>query len=37
MFDTVSGIPQNQYPNGKPIVVRYPKRMTLVIVLDMQQ
>ncbi len=37
MFDTVSGIPQNQYPNGTPVVVRYPKRMTLVIVLNMDE
>ena len=35
IYDTVSGIPQNEYPDGKPVVVRYPKMMTLEVSLDM--
>ena len=35
IYDTVSGIPQNEYPDGKPVIVRYPKMMTLEVSLDM--
>lgn len=34
LFDTLSGIPEGQYPNGKPTTVQYAKTMELIIKLD---
>ncbi len=34
LFDTVSGIPQNSYPDIQPDFVRYPKMIRLEISLD---
>lgn len=35
MFDTISGISTEDWPNGAPTVIRYPKRMVLKINLDL--
>lgn len=34
MFDTLSGIPQNEFPNGTPDFVTYPSKMTFEMALD---
>ena len=35
LFDTVSGVPQNDYPlPGEPSTVRYPNKMTIEITMD---
>lgn len=34
MYDTVSGINRNEYPDGEPIAVRYPKHMTIEVQLN---
>ena len=28
IYDTISGVAQNEYPGGTPKYVRYPKKMT---------
>lgn len=35
LFDTVSGLPESSYPNGKPLAVRYPKEIILKVNLDL--
>lgn len=35
IFDTVSGIMAENWPDGSPTVIRYPKRMVLKIYLDL--
>ena len=34
LFDTVSGINRNEYPDGVPIAVRYPRHMTFEVELN---
>lgn len=36
IFDTVSGVRQNEYPSGAPVVARYPRKMTFEIKLDIE-
>ena len=34
LFDTISGIPEGEYPDGIPEIIRYPRSIKLIINLD---